>query len=149
MLVCLRQCNEEMTSQSVEGSLVFVSRVFTYAARSLTWTRFGLVLFSAKGAYSSDDVDAKMGLSPTAASLLTLTENKSATFSSSRDSYGNDFCFQIVFDTPASNVASLLELAWKQDALTALKHVFHLRGVHGSGKSIQLAFCSSFVLSRA
>ncbi|MCO5585743.1 hypothetical protein L7F22_039679 [Adiantum nelumboides] len=148
MLVCLRRRNEETTSQSVEGSLVCVSRVFTYAARSLTWTRFGLVLFIAEGAYLFDDVDAEMGLSPMVASLLTLIENKSATSSSSRDSY-NDFFLQIVFDNPASNVASLLELAWKQDALTAFKLVFHLRGVHGSDKSNKLAFCSSSVSSLA
>ncbi|MCO5608330.1 hypothetical protein L7F22_062536 [Adiantum nelumboides] len=100
----------------------------------------------AEGAYSSDDVDAEMGLSPTAASLLTLTENESATFSSSGDSCV-DFFFQIVPDTPGSTVVSLLELAWKQDALTALKLVFHLRGVRGSGKSNKLAFytCTSWL----
>eukprot|EP00250_Pteridium_aquilinum_P011158 c19872_g1_i1 orf=204-2153(+) len=79
-------------------------------------------------------------------SLLTLTENKSATFSSSGDPCV-DFFFQIVPDTPSSKITFLLGEAWKLDALTALKLVFHLRGVRGTGKSNKLAFytCSSWL----
>ncbi|KAI5068425.1 hypothetical protein GOP47_0016770 [Adiantum capillus-veneris] len=93
-----------------------------------------------------DDFSTEMGWSPAEASLLTLTENCSATFSSSGDACV-DFFFQIVPDTPSSRVVSLLELAWKQDALAALKLVFHLRGIRGTGKSNKLAFytCTSWL----
>ncbi|GER36155.1 hypothetical protein STAS_12477 [Striga asiatica] len=67
-------------------------------------------------------------------SMMGLTENYSPTFLSS----GNhclDFFFHVVPDTPAESVTRRLELAWKEDPLTALKLVFNLRGVRGTGKS--------------
>ncbi|KAJ0979495.1 hypothetical protein J5N97_014969 [Dioscorea zingiberensis] len=68
-----------------------------------------------------------------------FTENLSATYLSS----GNpclDFFFQIVPDTPSTTVTDLLTAAWKQDPLTALKLVCHLRGVRGTGKSDKEGF---------
>jgi hypothetical protein len=62
------------------------------------------------------------------------TENGSWTYTQS----GNpclDFFFQIVADTPPERLRSLLEEAWKEDSLLALKLLFHLRGVRGTGKS--------------
>lgn len=66
--------------------------------------------------------------------LLGLTENDSVTFRSA----GNkclDFFFQVVPSTEPERVEGLLEDAWKEDQLTALKLIFHLRGVRGTGKS--------------
>ncbi|CAA0842191.1 Uncharacterised conserved protein UCP015417-vWA [Striga hermonthica] len=66
--------------------------------------------------------------------MMGLTENNSPTFLSS----GNhclDFFFHVVPDTPRETVTKRLELAWKEDPLTALKLVFNLRGVRGTGKS--------------
>lgn len=68
-----------------------------------------------------------------------LTENMSATFLSS----GNnclDFFFQVVPDTDTERVRELLVKAWEQDSLTALKLVFQLRGVRGTGKSDKQGF---------
>ncbi|TKW17583.1 hypothetical protein SEVIR_5G377500v4 [Setaria viridis] len=47
-----------------------------------------------------------------------------------------DFFFQVVPGvTSDADLAALLDVAWSQDALTALKLVCHLRGVRGLGKS--------------
>lgn len=65
---------------------------------------------------------------------LGLTENNSVTFLSA----GNkclDFFFRAVPDTPEDVVVSLLEEAWKEDPLMALKLIFQLRGVRGTGKA--------------
>ncbi|CAK9879455.1 unnamed protein product [Sphagnum jensenii] len=70
---------------------------------------------------------------------LGLTENLSTTFLES----GNaclDFFFQVVPRTNSQRVAELLELAWKEDASTALKLVFQLRAVRGTGKSDKESF---------
>ncbi|CAK9275793.1 unnamed protein product [Sphagnum jensenii] len=70
---------------------------------------------------------------------LGLTENLSTTFLES----GNaclDFFFQVVPRTSSQRVAELLELAWKEDASTALKLVFQLRAVRGTGKSDKESF---------
>jgi hypothetical protein len=42
---------------------------------------------------------------------------------------------QVVPGSFEDKVIQLLERAWKEDSLTALKLVFHLRGVRGTGKS--------------
>lgn len=68
-----------------------------------------------------------------------LTENMSATFLSS-GSNCLDFFFQVVPDTDAERVGELLVKAWEQDPLTALKLVFQLRGVRGTGKSDKQGF---------
>lgn len=68
-----------------------------------------------------------------------LTENMSATFLSSGSSC-LDFFFQVVPDTDAERVGELLAKAWEQDSLTALKLVFQLRGVRGTGKSDKQGF---------
>eukprot|EP01018_Ginkgo_biloba_P017156 Gb_26615 [translate_table: standard] len=68
-----------------------------------------------------------------------FTENRSATFLSS----GNaclDFFFHVVPNTRRERLMQLLDAAWKQDALTALKLVMHLRGVRGTGKSDKESF---------
>ncbi|GAQ77995.1 hypothetical protein KFL_000060610 [Klebsormidium nitens] len=62
------------------------------------------------------------------------TENGSWTFTQS-GSACLDFFFQVVADTPPERVRQLLEAAWKEDPLLALKLLFHLRGVRGTGKS--------------
>ncbi|CAM6010880.1 unnamed protein product [Sphagnum balticum] len=70
---------------------------------------------------------------------LGLTENLSTTFLES----GNaclDFFFQVVPSTSSQRVTELLELAWKEDASTALKLVFQLRAVRGTGKSDKESF---------
>ncbi|CAK9232270.1 unnamed protein product [Sphagnum troendelagicum] len=70
---------------------------------------------------------------------LGLTENLSTTFLES----GNaclDFFFQVVPRTSSQRVTELLELAWKEDASTALKLVFQLRAVRGTGKSDKESF---------
>ncbi|KAL6176490.1 hypothetical protein ACLB2K_053123 [Fragaria x ananassa] len=61
-------------------------------------------------------------------------ENNSATYLSS----GNpcfDHLFHVVPDTPSSYLHQQLPLAWAHDALTTLKLICNLRGVHGAGKS--------------
>ncbi|BFI32429.1 hypothetical protein MPTK2_4g05880 [Marchantia polymorpha subsp. ruderalis] len=65
--------------------------------------------------------------------LMGHTENFSATYLTS-GSCCLDFFFQVVPDTGVRIIA-LLEKAWREDAMTALKLVFHLRGVRGTGKS--------------
>ncbi|GAQ77987.1 hypothetical protein KFL_000060520 [Klebsormidium nitens] len=62
------------------------------------------------------------------------TENSSWTFTQS-GSACLDFFFQVVADTPPERVRQLLGAAWKEDPLLALKLLFHLRGVRGTGKS--------------
>ncbi|KAG6552811.1 hypothetical protein Mapa_005759 [Marchantia paleacea] len=78
------------------------------------------------GANAATHVDAD-------GNLMGLTENMSATYITS-GSCCLDFFFQVVPDTGVRIIA-LLEKAWREDALTALKLVFHLRGVRGTGKS--------------
>ncbi|GLJ48562.1 hypothetical protein SUGI_1024350 [Cryptomeria japonica] len=71
--------------------------------------------------------------------LMGRTENFSPTYLSS----GNaclDFFFHVVPDTPSERVTQLLEAAWKQNSLTALKLVCQLRGVRGTGKSDREGF---------
>ncbi|KAL3687731.1 hypothetical protein R1sor_014040 [Riccia sorocarpa] len=68
-----------------------------------------------------------------AGNLMGLTENLSATYLSS-GSACLDFFFQVVPDTGV-RLIGLLDKAWREDALTALKLVMHLRGVRGTGKS--------------
>ncbi|KAL2630015.1 hypothetical protein R1flu_014701 [Riccia fluitans] len=68
-----------------------------------------------------------------AGNLMGLTENMSATYLSS-GSACLDFFFQVVPDTGV-RLIGLLDKAWREDALTALKLVMHLRGVRGTGKS--------------
>ncbi|KAI3862571.1 hypothetical protein MKX03_037675 [Papaver bracteatum] len=71
--------------------------------------------------------------------LRGLTENGSATYVSS-DNPLLDFFFHVVPDTPSESVTQRLELAWKHDSLTALKLIFNLRGVRGTGKSDKEGF---------
>ncbi|CAH9138884.1 unnamed protein product [Cuscuta epithymum] len=68
-----------------------------------------------------------------------FTENMSATYLSS----GNpclDFFFHVVPDTPSESLLQRLLSAWSHDPLTALKLVFNLRGVRGTGKSDKEGF---------
>ncbi|GAQ88117.1 hypothetical protein KFL_004020030 [Klebsormidium nitens] len=65
---------------------------------------------------------------------MTLTENSSWTYKES-SSPCLDFFFQVVASTPPDRLRRLLEAAWKEDSLLALKLLFHLRGVRGTGKS--------------
>ncbi|XP_057443592.1 uncharacterized protein LOC130735697 [Lotus japonicus] len=68
-----------------------------------------------------------------------FTENNSPTFLSS----GNpclDFFFHVVPDTPHQTITHLLQLAWSENPLTALKLVCNLRGVRGTGKSDREGF---------
>ncbi|GLJ48919.1 hypothetical protein SUGI_1031870 [Cryptomeria japonica] len=67
------------------------------------------------------------------------TENFSPTYLSSGDAC-LDFFFHVVPDTPSERVTQLLEAAWKQNPLTALKLVCQLRGVRGTGKSDREGF---------
>ena len=70
---------------------------------------------------------------------LGLTENNSATFLKS----GNaclDFFFKVVPDIDKGGLESLLQEAWGEDALMALKLIFQLRGVRGTGKSDKTNF---------
>ncbi|EAZ01909.1 hypothetical protein OsI_23935 [Oryza sativa Indica Group] len=63
-----------------------------------------------------------------------LTENYSPTFASSGDPC-LDFFFNVVPDTHASTVTSLLSAAWTAEPNTALRLACNLRGVRGTGKS--------------
>ncbi|KAI4979306.1 hypothetical protein ZWY2020_016059 [Hordeum vulgare] len=109
----------------------------------------------AAGAAAGDDTDASHPFldlldaafnAPSAAEMkaaLTprraLTGNCSATYANS----GNpclDFFFQVVPDTPAERVRSLLAAAWTHDPLTTLKLACNLRGVRGTGKSDKEGF---------
>lgn len=65
---------------------------------------------------------------------MTQTENSSWTFKES-SSPCLDFFFQVVASTPPDRLRRLLEAAWNEDSLLALKLLFHLRGVRGTGKS--------------
>ncbi|KAJ7549624.1 hypothetical protein O6H91_07G060700 [Diphasiastrum complanatum] len=67
------------------------------------------------------------------------TENDSATYLSSGNECLN-FFFHVVPDTPSSRVVELLEKAWLEDALIALRLVFQLRGVRGKGKTDKANF---------
>ncbi|CAM6096645.1 unnamed protein product [Calypogeia fissa] len=71
--------------------------------------------------------------------VMGLTENMSATYLTSGDAC-LDFFFQVVPSTPENELVSLLEKAWKEDASTALKLVFHLRGVRGTRKADKETF---------
>ena len=65
---------------------------------------------------------------------LTTTENDAVAFKSTLDSC-LDFFFQVIpKSSSADSVHSLLEKAWQQDPLMALKLVFQLRDVR-SGKN--------------
>ncbi|MCO5567513.1 hypothetical protein L7F22_021207 [Adiantum nelumboides] len=77
---------------------------------------------------------------------LTLTENNSATYSSSGDACV-DFFFHVIPDTPSNTIVTRLEQAWKQDPLVALKLVFHLRDLRSKGKSDREGFytCTSWL----
>ncbi|VFQ80139.1 unnamed protein product [Cuscuta campestris] len=63
-----------------------------------------------------------------------FTENMAATYLSSGDPC-LDFFFHVVPDTPSGSLEARLSAAWEHDPLTALKLVFNLRGVRGTGKS--------------
>lgn len=70
---------------------------------------------------------------------LGLTENNSATFLKS----GNaclDFFFKVVPHIDTEDLGVLLQSAWEEDALMALKLIFQLRGVRGTGKSDKTNF---------
>lgn len=71
-----------------------------------------------------------------------MTENCSPTFLTS-DNPLLDFFFHVVPDTPSHRVTELLEAAWNEDPLTALKLVCQLRGVRGTGKSDRDGFYAS------
>ncbi|KAE8803082.1 hypothetical protein D1007_21104 [Hordeum vulgare] len=109
----------------------------------------------AAGAAAGDDTDASHPFldlldaafnAPSAADMKAtrtrrraLTENCSATYANS----GNpclDFFFQVVLDTPAERVRSLLAAAWTHDPLTTLKLASNLRGVRRTGKSDKEGF---------
>ncbi|CAH9083516.1 unnamed protein product [Cuscuta europaea] len=71
-----------------------------------------------------------------------FTENMSATYLSS----GNpclDFFFHVVPNTPPESLQQRLLSAWSHDPLTALKLIFNLRGVRGTGKSDKEGFYSA------
>lgn len=72
-------------------------------------------------------------------SNLVLTENCSPTFSTSSNPLV-DFFFHVVPNNPSHKVPELLEAAWNEDPLTALKLVCELRGVRGTGKSEREGF---------
>ncbi|KAH6821448.1 Uncharacterized conserved protein UCP015417 [Perilla frutescens var. hirtella] len=74
--------------------------------------------------------------------MMGYTENGSPTFLSSGDPC-LDFFFHVVPDTPPETVIGLLQLAWDQDPLKALKLIFNLRGVRGTGKSDREGFYSA------
>ncbi|PKU69095.1 uncharacterized protein LOC110100310 [Dendrobium catenatum] len=74
--------------------------------------------------------------------LMGLTENASPTFISTGNPH-LDFFFHVVPDSPRETVTTLLSAAWDRDPLTALKLVFQLRGVRGTGKSDRESFYSS------
>ncbi|XP_008812490.2 uncharacterized protein LOC103723376 [Phoenix dactylifera] len=89
-----------------------------------------------------DIMDAGFNAAAPALAPMGRTENFSPTFLSS----GNpclDFFFQVVADTPAGTLTSLLAAAWARDPLTALKLACHLRGVRGTGKSDREGFYSA------
>nr|XP_043634911.1 uncharacterized protein LOC122606006 [Erigeron canadensis] len=65
---------------------------------------------------------------------LCFTENKSATYKSSKNPC-LDFFFHVVPTTPSEGVISRAESAWAHDPLTTLKLICNLRSVRGSGKS--------------
>ncbi|KAJ4711479.1 Uncharacterized conserved protein UCP015417, vWA [Melia azedarach] len=73
-----------------------------------------------------------------------LTENDSGTFLSSGNSC-LDFFFNIVPITPPYELERGLEHAWIQDSLTALKLIFNLRGVRGTGKSDKEGFYTAAI----
>ncbi|KAI3992331.1 hypothetical protein MKX01_030052 [Papaver californicum] len=71
--------------------------------------------------------------------LRGYTENGSATYVSTSNPL-LDFFFHVVPDTPFETVTERLEAAWSYDPLKALKLVYNLRGVRGTGKSDREGF---------
>ncbi|KAL3501041.1 hypothetical protein ACH5RR_035490 [Cinchona calisaya] len=79
---------------------------------------------------------------PPPRSYMGFTENLSPTYFSSGDPC-LDFFFHVVPDTPQEEIKRYLELAWEKNALTALKLVFNLRGIRGTGKGDREGFYAS------
>ncbi|VFQ92921.1 unnamed protein product [Cuscuta campestris] len=73
-----------------------------------------------------------------------FTENMAATYLSSGDPC-LDFFFHVVPDTPAGSLEARLSAAWQHDPSTALKLIFNLRGVRGTGKSDKQGFYTAAI----
>ncbi|XVF43757.1 hypothetical protein PTKIN_Ptkin02bG0065800 [Pterospermum kingtungense] len=89
-----------------------------------------------------DSMVSNFNTATTSAPPMGLTENNSPTYLSG----GNpclDFFFHVVPNTPPNMVSDRLKSAWEHNPLTALKLVYNLRGVRGTGKSDKEGFYAS------
>ncbi|VFQ87902.1 unnamed protein product [Cuscuta campestris] len=73
-----------------------------------------------------------------------FTENMAATYLSSGDPC-LDFFFHVVPNTPSRSIEARLSAAWQHDPATALKLIFNLRGVRGTGKSDKQSFYTAAI----
>lgn len=77
-------------------------------------------------------------------SLITFTENNSATYITSQNPC-LDFFFHVVPDTPSEDLFSRLQSSWNHDPLLTLKLICNLRAVRGTGKSDKQSFYTAAI----